>query len=37
MYNRFRKYFLGSRSIGPKQFHLQDGHSSGLAIIQLDD
>ena len=37
MYNRFHKYFLGSRSIDPKQFYLQDGHSTDLAIIQLDD
>ena len=37
MYNRFRKYFLGSGGIGPRQFYLRDGHSTGLAIIQLDD
>ena len=36
MYNRFHKYFL-EKSIDPKQFSFQFGHSTDLAIIQLDD
>ena len=36
MYNRFHKYFL-EKSIDPKQFSFQFGHSIDLAIIQLDD
>ena len=36
MYKRFHKYFLG-KSIDPKQFSFQVGHSTDLAIIQLDD
>ena len=37
MYNRFHKYFLGNKSIGPKQFGFQVGHSTDLTIVQLDD
>ena len=37
MYDRFHKYVLGSKSIDPKQFDFQGGHSTDLAIIQLDD
>ena len=37
MFNRFHKYFLENKSINPKQFGFQDGHSTDLAIIQLDD
>ena len=37
MYNRFHKYFLENKSIDPKQFGFQVGHSTDLAIIQLDD
>ena len=37
MYNRFHKCVLESKSIDPKQFGFQGGHSTDLAIIQLDD
>ena len=37
MYNRFHKYFLENKSIDPKQFGFQVGHSTDLTIIQLDD
>ena len=37
MYNHFHKYFLENKSIDHTQFGFQDGHSTELAIIQLDD
>ena len=37
MYNRFQKYFLENKSIDPQKFSFQVGHSTNLAIIQLDD
>ena len=37
MYNCFHKYFLENKSIDPIQFGFQVGHSTVLAIIQLDD
>ena len=37
MCNRFHKYFLENKSIDLKQFGFQVGHSTDLAIIQLND
>ena len=37
MYNRFHKYFLEKKIIDPKLFGFHIGHSTALAIIQLDD
>ena len=37
MYNHFHKYFLENKSIDPKQFGFQVGHSNDLAIIQIND
>ena len=37
MYNRFHKYFWENKSIDPKQFGFQFGHSTDLAIIHFDN
>ena len=37
MYNRIYKYLLKNEILYSKQFGFQFGHSTGHAIIQLDD
>ena len=37
MYNRFQKCVLENKVLYPKQFGFQVGHSTGHAIIQLND